>query len=208
MTPAMTLRTCFAAAFLLGSHVWAADPKMTPAERQKVIDLLQQSRVELLNAVEGLSDAQWHWKSAPERWSVAEVAEHITLGEGMLFAKVQEAIAAPPNPEWETKTAKKTEFLERVMPTRQGKAIAPEEIVPSGKWTQGEFRTKFEEARNRTLKFARDTQVPLKEYTAEHPFPVFNTLNAYQWLIYIPWHNQRHVKQIEEVKATPGFPKD
>ncbi len=205
----MTLYRGLAAVFLLSAHAWAADdPHMTPAERQKVIDLLQQSREQLLHAVDGLSEAQWTWKPSPERWSVGEVAEHITLAEGMLFAKLEEALASPPNPEWETKTAKKTEFLERVMPTRQGKAIAPDDIVPSGKWTQAEFHRNFEAARARTLKFTRETEVPLKEYTSEHPFPIFNTLNAYQWLIYIPWHNQRHVKQIEEVKASPGFPKE
>jgi hypothetical protein len=36
---------------------------------------------------------------------------------------------------------------------------------------------------------------------------VFNTLNAYQWLIYIPLHNFRHNRQIEEVMANPNFPK-
>jgi hypothetical protein len=203
----MAIQRALVTVVLFGSHVWAADPHMTREERAKVTALLIESREELLHAVDGLTDAQWNWKPSPERWSVGEVAEHITLAEGMLFAKVEEALANPPNPEWETKTAKKTEFLERVMPTRQGKAIAPDDIVPSGKWTQAEFHLKFEEARARTLKFTRETEVPLKEHTAEHPFPIFNTLNAYQWLIYIPWHNQRHVKQIEEVKATPGFPK-
>jgi len=49
--------------------------------------------------------------------------------------------------------------------------------------------------------------VPLKEHTVDHPFPVFGTLNAYQWLIYVPLHNMRHDQQIAEVKASPGFPK-
>lgn len=203
----MTTHPGLVAIFFLGAHAWAADPHMTSAERQKVIDLLQQSREQLLQSVDGLSAAQWTWKPSPERWSVGEVAEHIVLAEQMLFAKVEEALANPPNPDWEAQTAKKTEFLERVMPTRQGKAVAPDDIVPSGKMTQAEFHRKFEEVRARTLKFARETEAPLKQQTAEHPFPIFNTLNAYQWLIYIPWHNQRHVKQIEEVKATPGFPK-
>jgi hypothetical protein len=48
--------------------------------------------------------------------------------------------------------------------------------------------------------------VPLKEHTVDHPFPIFGTLNAYQWLIYIPLHNMRHDQQIAEVKASPGFP--
>ena len=65
---------------------------------------------------------------------------------------------------------------------------------------------KFAEVRGITLKFVEDTKLPLKEHLAEHPFPIFNPLNAYQWVLYIPLHNMRHDKQIEEVKATPGFP--
>ena len=65
---------------------------------------------------------------------------------------------------------------------------------------------KLKEARAKSLKFAEETKLPLKAHTLDHPFPVFNTLNAYQWLIYIPLHNIRHNKQIEEVKSDPNFP--
>jgi len=92
------------------------------------------------------------------------------------------------------------------MPNRNGKAVAPEPLVPQGHMTRAETMEKFAGVRERTLQFARETRAPLKQQTAEHPFPVFNTLNAYQWLIYIPLHNLRHVLQMEEVKATAGFP--
>jgi hypothetical protein len=48
---------------------------------------------------------------------------------------------------------------------------------------------KFKEARAITLKFAEQTEVPLKAHTLDHPSPLFGTLNGYQWLIYIPLHN-------------------
>ena len=80
-------------------------------------------------------------------------------------------------------------------------------IVPTGKLTKAEAISRFKEARAKTLKFIEQTDLPLKAHTQEHPFPVFNTLNAYQWLIYIPLHNLRHNQQIAEVKASPGFPK-
>jgi hypothetical protein len=57
------------------------------------------------------------------------------------------------------------------------------------------------------VKFATGTEAALKEHTVEHPFPIFGTLNAYQWLIYVPLHTMRHDKQIAEVKATAGYPK-
>ncbi len=196
-----------ALAAILCLPLCGADPHMTPDERTKVLGYLEDSRKEFLAAIDGVSAEQWKWKPAPERWSVGETAEHIVLAEGMLFGNVQKAIASPPNPAWEEKTKGKTEFIERVMAPRLGKATAPEPIVPSGKMTQAEVRETFLRQHLEIEKFARDTQVALKEYTVEHPFPVFNTLNAYQWLIYAPLHTERHDKQIAEVKATPGYPK-
>jgi len=157
--------------------------------------------------MEGLSEEQLKFKPTPEKWSVLEVAEHISLAEGLLFKSVEGALAGKENPEWETKTKGKTEFLERVMVNRDRKATAPESIVPSGKLTRDEVIAKLNESRAKTLKFAEETKLPLKSHTLDHPFPVFGTLNAYQWLIYIPLHNIRHNKQIEEVKANPNFPK-
>jgi len=188
--------------------VLAADEgRLTAEERAKVIKLLLDSQKELLASVENLSDAQWTYKPAPERWSVGEVAEHIYLAEGLLFAAVEKALAAPLNPDWEAKTRGKTEFLERVMVNRTTKAQAPEQIVPTGKLSRAEVISRFKEVRAKTLKFAEQTDLPLKAHTLDHPFPVFNTLNAYQWLIYIPLHNLRHNQQIAEVKASSGFPK-
>jgi hypothetical protein len=49
--------------------------------------------------------------------------------------------------------------------------------------------------------------LPLKEHITAGPFPVFDPLNAYPFLLYIPLHNLRHDQQIAEVKVTPGYPK-
>jgi hypothetical protein len=160
-----------------------------------------------LDLLGGLSEEQLRFKPAPERWSVIEVAEHILMAEGLLFSAVERALADKQNPEWETKTKGKTEFLERVMVSRDRKAQAPEAIVPTGKLTRDDVIGKLKDARAKTLKFAEETRLPLKAHTVDHPFPVFNTLNAYQWLIYIPLHNLRHNQQIEEVMANPNFPK-
>lgn len=190
--------------------VWPAlaqtDPKMTAEERAKLIQWLNESQAETIAAVEKLSDAQWNWKAAPEKWSVAECVEHIMLAESTLMAQAEKALAAPQNPDWAEKTKGKSEFIERVMVKRQGKAQAPESIVPTGKFSRAELMQKLREVRAKTLKFAETTQLPLKAHTSEHPFPVFGTLNAYQWVIYIPLHNIRHNQQIAEVKANPNFP--
>jgi hypothetical protein len=194
-------------AVLSASLIGAAEPVLTQQERDHAIQLLRDSEAEFLNLTSGLSESQWTYKPAPDRWSVGETAEHIVMAEGLLCSKLEEAMANPSNPEWEAKTAGKTEFIERVMPDRSHKAQAPESIQPHDKWTQAETIARYKEVRAQTLKFITDTDAALKSHTSEHPAAVFGTLNAYQWLIYIPLHNVRHNQQIAEVKNSSGFPK-
>jgi DinB superfamily len=181
--------------------------KMSVEERTKVMKLLTDSQKETLDALETLSDEQLNFKESPERWSVLEVAEHIMLSENLLFSRVEKALADKQNPEWEAKTKGKTEFLEKALLNRQGKAQAPEMLVPGGKISRADLIAKFKDSRARTLKFAQETELPLKAHTADHPFPIFGTLNAYNWLIYIPLHNMRHNLQIVDVRANAKFPK-
>ncbi|MGH9751386.1 MAG: DinB family protein, partial [Blastocatellia bacterium] len=170
--------------FTCHTSLASEDPTMIAEDRAKVIKLLNESHKQTLDLIEGLSEAQLKFKPAPDKWSALEVAEHIWMAEGLLFGAVEGALAAKQNPEWETKTKGKTEFLERVMVSRDRKAQAPENIVPSGKLTRDEVIAKLKESRAKTLRFAEETKLPLKAHTLDHPFPDFNTLNAYQWLIY------------------------
>ena len=56
-----------------------------------------------------------------------------------------------------------------------------------------------------SLAFALETTATLAEHTRDHFRPVYGTLNAYQWLLYIPLHNLRHNQQIAEVASSSGF---
>jgi hypothetical protein len=184
----------------------AAQPSITPAEREHVVKLLEDSQNEFMSYVDGLTDAQWNFKPGPDRWSIGETAEHIMLAEGGLFGRAEKALASPENPDWEKKTAGKSAFIERVMTDRSHKVTAPEAIRPTG-LSREEVIRRYKEGRAKTLMFIRETDAPLNSHTAEHPFPVFGTLSAYQYILYIPLHNMRHDQQIAEVKASPGYPK-
>jgi len=186
----------------------AGDGKLTPEEKAKAIKMLLDSQTEFLSYVEKLSDAQWNARPIPFKWTVGETAEHIALSEGLLFGAMERALAAPINPDWETKSAGKEKILDNVLAARMGKAQAPEPIQPlKRKMSRAEIMTMYKDGRAKTLKFIETTDQPLKAHTLDHPFPVFGTLNAYQWLLYIPAHNLRHNKQIAEVMSNPAFPK-
>ncbi|PWU01797.1 MAG: hypothetical protein C5B51_21995 [Terriglobia bacterium] len=183
---------------------FATDARMTPQERAQVLQWLEESRREFLAAIDGVSARQWTWKSAPDRWSVGEVAEHVVLAEASQFANVKKALTLAPDPDWETKTKGKTERLVAVLAPRLGRAQAAEAIVPKGGMTAAQVKERFEKQRAEIVKFAAETDAPLKQYIVDNTF--FGALNGYHWLIYAPLHTMRHDKQIAEVKATQGYP--
>ncbi len=178
---------------------------LTADERAKAVKLLRDSAAETLQAVESLSDAQWNFKAAPDKWSAGQVSEHILKSEALLFSTVDRALASPVNPDWAAQTESKTELMEKGVLNREQKFKAPEPLQPSGNLTRAEFISQFKEARAKTIKYAEETSQPLKEHTMDHP--ALKTLNGYQWLILIPLHNMRHNLQINEVKADAAFPK-
>ena len=195
LAPALTLTT-------------ASDGKLTPDEKAKAIKMLAESEKEFLSFVEKLSDAQWNARPMPFKWTVGETAEHIALSEGLLFGAMERALAAPANPDWETKSAGKEKILDNLLAARQGRAAAPEPIQPlKRKMSRADIMALYKEGRAKSVKFIESTDRPLKAHTLDHPFPVFGTLNAYQWFLYIPAHNLRHNKQIAEIMNHPSFPK-
>lgn len=186
----------------------AGDGKITADERAKAIKMLHDSQNELMGYIEKLTDAQWNFRPAPFKWTVGETAEHIALAEGLLYGAMERALAAPINPDWETKTTGKDAVLDNVLAARKGKANAPEPIQPlKRKMTRAEIMTMLKDGRAKSLKFIETTDLPLKAHTLDHPFPIFGTLSAYQWFVYIPAHNLRHNKQIAEIMSNPNFPK-
>lgn len=183
---------------------------LSEAERREMIELLESSGRRFLELVEGVSDEQWSWKPAPDRWSVGECAEHILLSERSLFETALAALEQAPDPDWAEKTAGKAELLARVMPDRNpggaGGAQAPQEVRPRHGLGRDEVVSRFRDSRREILAFVEGLDRPLKRHVIEHPFPIFGPLNAYDWLIYVPLHTVRHSKQIVEVQETPGYP--
>jgi len=68
---------------------------MTPAERAYLIEQLEQSKKNMLASIQGVTDAQWKFKPAPNVWSVAECSEHIILAETYIFGASQQALKTP-----------------------------------------------------------------------------------------------------------------
>lgn len=198
--------------FLAIALMLAADTTqtLTQEERDRAVAELEGSKKVFLDATKGLSPAQWNFKSAPDRWSVAECSEHIALAEGFIFGLVSEKIVkAPANPEKREAAKGKDEILVKMLQDRSHKATAPEPIDPAkhGTMTPEESVKLFLDNRAHTIEYVKTTQEDLRDHLFDHPVPAIGTLDAYQWILLISGHTRRHTLQILEVKADPNFPK-
>jgi len=192
-------------AIVLYLSLSAFSQSLTQADRDKAMKYLESTKQGVLDATAGLSDAQWNFKPAPDRWSVAEVTEHITAAEGYLRGMVLEKVmTAPPRPEGED-VAATDQMVLTMIPDRSHKAQAPEPLKPSNRFgsPQGTIK-EFTESRAQTEDFLR-THDDLRAHAIDSP--IGKKLDAYEWVLFIAAHSERHTKQILEVKADPNFPK-
>ena len=196
------------ALFLLAAVAVSADT-LTQADRDKAVAELEGSRKVFLDATRGLSPAQWNFKSAPDRWSVAECAEHIALAEGFIFGSVTQIMKGPATPEKRGAVKGKDEMIVKMLQDRSHKATAPEPIDPVKRPMGYEESVKlFLDGRAKTIDYVKTTEDDLRDHFFDHPVPAIGTLDAYQWILFISGHTRRHTLQILEVKADPNFPKN
>jgi len=179
---------------------------LTPAERDKAISHLEKTRAAFLASIQGLSAEQWKFKPSPEVWSVAETAEHIAVSEAGIFELVQKKIlAAPVDAAMVAESRGKDDMILQRVPDRSQKAQAPEFLQPKSRWTQAELPGAFQASRGQTIAFVKATQDNLRGHATPHP--IFKSLDAYQWVLLLSAHSERHTAQINEVKAHANFPK-
>jgi hypothetical protein len=190
---------------LLFVGVSAFGQGLTQADRDRGVQYLEQTRDAVAASVKGLSDAQLKFKAAPDRWSVAETLEHIAKAEDFIFQNVTDKIMKAPAGPADRDTAKIDAMVLAMIPDRSHKAQAPPPLVPTSSWTPAESLDHFLKSRAKTIAFLESTP-DLREHATDSPLG--QPLDAYEWLLFIGAHSERHTKQILEVKADPGFPKN
>lgn len=203
----LSVTFCLSLTSALAQSAPTAPTTLTAQEREFALQQFQTTRDNFLKSISGLSQKQWTFKPGPDRWSIAEVAEHITVSEKTIFGAVQRSLQSPAAPEKRELVKGKDELILTRMPDRSHKAQAPEILRPTGRWaTEADLTKAFEDARKSNMDYIRTTNDDLRDHFYDHP--AFGTLDGYQWLLLISTHSARHTAQIEEVKADPNFPKD
>jgi hypothetical protein len=179
--------------------------ELTQSEKEHELQYLESTKKDVLEATKGLSEAQWNFKSAPDRWSVAQVMEHIAAAEDFIRVNlVQEKVMTSPPGEPGRDVRKIDAAVEEMIPDRSHKAQAPDPLVPNNRFGFPQGSSKhFLESRETTEQYLRST-AGLRDHVMDGPV---GKMDGYEFILFIAAHSERHVKQINEVKADPNFPK-
>lgn len=199
----LRLVVCSLAAVALSLVPASAQP-LTQQERDTLAKHLDQTRQAFLASISGVSEAQWKYKAGPERWSIAEVAEHIAISETTLLQLVTDRVLKSPAVPRDPNAVSDATLLEGLL-DRTSKFQAPEMLKPTSRWaTRDALAKDFAAAREKTTAYVKTTTDDLRGHGAPHP--VFKMLDGYQWIMLLSGHAARHTAQIEEVKTSPGYP--
>jgi DinB superfamily len=185
--------------------MFAGDP-LSQHDRDFAMSHMHGTRKMFLDAVAGLTPAQWNFKASPEKWSIAECAEHIAVSESYIFGAVEKLLAGPSaTPEVLEKTKGKDEAVVKMVPDRSAKFQAPEPIKPKKLSSDpSEYVEKFKASRDAHIAYVEKTGDSMRDKVMPHP--AMGPLDAYQWLLLVSAHCERHTLQILEVKAAAGYP--
>jgi len=178
---------------------------MASDDTKALQDHLQRSSEAFEKAVAGLTEAQWTLKPAPDRWSIAECAEHIAATEDALRGLIEKGVLTkPPKPEGTVGDAGQDAKVLKFITSREGKAKAPEMLQPKNSFgsLQGAV-AHFRESRAKSVKLTERND--LRRYSM--PNQLLGEMDAHQWMLYLSGHVLRHVAQMEEVKASAGYPR-
>lgn len=190
-----------APALVVAEEPAAADP------RADLLAHMERTQKLFLDSIAGLTDAQWSWKPAPDKWSVGECAEHITRTEPMLRGLIAKMLSEPTDPAVLEKSHGKVETLLAFIVDRSSKVQAPEPLNPM---KAGEVRSRAAIERDFPFERGRSYEIASTGNLLGHAMmsPVAEEVDALGWLYFLSGHVERHTLQIEEVKATAGYPRN
>jgi len=177
------------------------------ADKEHALQYMESTKRGVLEATKGLSEAQWNFRPAPDRWSLADLIEHLAAAEDMLRGVTQEQVMkSPAVPARSAEDTRRTDDIVLTMvPDRSHKAQAPEPLKPTNRFgSPQEAQKHFVESRTATEEYLKSAP-GLRAHLGDSPL---GKLDGYEFLLFTAAHSERHTKQMLEVKADPNFPKN
>lgn len=181
---------------LFGQNLW------TEQDRKYLLENMTRTTELLRVETAGLSESQWHFKESPDRWSIAQVIEHLGIYEMIYLREASIIVNSNPEPLL-NETCRNDSFYLAWMDEKKPH-IANGIGIPQGLMHGTDNWNYFINLRNQNMDFVAKINKDLRSYfTFRYDG---NRWNIHQLYIILFAHCDRHLKQILKIKSNPGFP--
>ena len=189
----------------LQTYAQAPAKTFTEKDREFALKYLDETKADYIAQLTNLSDKQLNFRAAEGRWTIAEIAEHITVVEEALFEWMTVGRFKPEPSKCDNPFRVADGLIIGAITNRSRKATAPEPVVPTGRWkTKESLIASFEKARGVTTDFIKNNKSDLRGVFGPSPL---GTVDGFQQILFITGHSERHLAQLKEVKSDKNYPK-
>jgi hypothetical protein len=160
-----------------------------------ILALLDRAHQGLVAACAEIPPARWKTPSSGGGWSASEVLAHLTMVETAVWDGAREVLAQKPG---RHPLRKRLHIPPAFSQWRLLKVKTPVPLDSALVLSRDESLQSFAAARDRTLKFIAEAGArDLRPYRRSHPF--LGSLDLYDWLRVLAYHEIRHTKQLREI---------
>jgi hypothetical protein len=175
----------------------------TAADRQYLLENLQRTKNEIIRATENLTEAQWSFKPAPDKWSIGQVLEHLGLYERIFEQEADIMLSTPPEPDLYKAAYADSVYINWMNDPSAHKA--EKNATPLGLMKGKDNLTFFLFGRESILAFVQNTSYDLKaHYTFRWGDEKRRSIHSLMVIHFA--HTDRHLKQMERIKKSEGYP--
>ncbi|MES2777937.1 MAG: DinB family protein [Bacteroidota bacterium] len=181
----------------------------TLTDRQHLITGLKTSQSGILREIEQLSDKQMHFRADSSQWSIAEIVEHISVYEELLYWDLSNNLYTDERHDL-VDTVKGIDSAMTAYATDPNKGQASFVVQPLGRFHKKEdLANYFNRYRNEVIKLIHDTKADFRLHFVFRPpdWGIWRVRDLHQYTLLWIAHTERHLHQIKKVKANPNYPK-
>ncbi|NOT47374.1 MAG: DinB family protein [Acidobacteria bacterium] len=164
-------------------------------------------RNKLISVVSTLIDEQTSKPAEDEKWSIAQIVEHVSIVDGGMSRICAKLLGkAEADGKLSDGSIDLSNFAAKAAEAGNAKLEAPEMVRPTGERTIAESLAVLEQ----NQKAFQDLQPLFEKFDGnanKFPHPFFGDLSALEWLVLAGGHQARHLGQIKRIleKSSSGM---
>jgi hypothetical protein len=175
-------------------------------DRRFAVDELKDNKSSLISAIEHLSNKQLNFKPAGNKYCIGQYVIAIIQKEQKVFNEIEHSLKQPAEIEKKNLVTITDKDIEAIICTSCSKESSGRDlsIIYNTSKSADELIKQFRLQRDEHINYIKITTEDIRGHFFQHP--VLGTIDAYQYLLTIPYDCKNLVNKIDEIKSSPGFP--